>query len=92
VMVAELEEADRARAFAEHCYAVAQGALAESLAPHGPIVVGITRYVGLAASGLRGTVVRRPVGDVFGPDPGAVVAAEAACDVRVIEDDGAIEP
>jgi hypothetical protein len=88
---AEWQAADRARAAAEHRYAVASTALAGYLAQHGPREIGGWRLVGLRVGGSGAVVRELAIAAPAGPDPMAVRAADAACAVEVRDDDGEID-
>jgi hypothetical protein len=89
VLEAEWQAADRARAAAEHRYAVASTALAAYLHEHGPRIVNGWRMVGLRVGGSGAVVRELAIGTPAGPDPMAVPAAEAcvAVDPDLLEGD-----
>lgn len=84
VMIGEYEGSDASRAMAERRHALNTRQLARALAATGPVVVGGWRYIGLAAPGLPGVVLRSPAGSP--PDEVRVpIVAAHAC--TAIEDE-----
>jgi hypothetical protein len=92
VLVAEFEEADRARMRAERRYACAADVLGRTLVAIGPRVLGLYSYRGFSSVLAGGTprgVVFRELAAGAGPDRGEPAAAHAciAIDPDLLEGD-----